>query len=130
MMKFKKIAAISISAISASFASLTFASMPYQNTLGQSSQLTHLAKENKTASLLENNAAFSKDVFNNVGNTSNKKIESYRDNNTLGQSDAVTKSQPYTSLNQDYRDTPKTHMAMAPATFHQVTESPSRPADW
>lgn len=130
MMKFKKIAAISISAISISFASITFASMPYQNTLGQSSQLTHLAKDNKTASLLDNSAAFSKGAFNNAGNTSNKTIESYRDSNTLGQSDAITKSQPYTSLNQDYQGTPKTHMAMAPATFHQVTESPSRPADW
>ncbi|SHM32516.1 hypothetical protein [Vreelandella subglaciescola] len=130
MTKIKKIAAISISAMSVSYASITFASMSYENTLGQSSQLTHLAKEKKTASVLENDTVFSKSAFNNAGNISNKKIESYRDSNTLGQSDAITKSQPYTSLNQEYQDTPKTHIAMAPATFHQVTESPSRPADW
>jgi hypothetical protein len=130
MIKLKKITAISISALGISYASLTFASMPYENTLGQSSQLTHLAKEKKTAGLLESNTVFSKSAFNNAGNISNKKIESYRDSNTLGQSDAITKSQPYTSLNNAYQDTPKTHMAIAPSTFHQLAESPGRPADW
>ncbi|QEA37646.1 hypothetical protein FGL86_00210 [Pistricoccus aurantiacus] len=130
MMSLKQLAAISVSIIGLSSASLALADMPYENKAGQSAQMTHDMQRQNESAASANGTWNKKSQTGNTSHRGNKFVESFRQSNTLGQSDAISKTRPYASLNKNYEPSPKPSLKADTSTYHDNKDRIGRRLDW
>lgn len=99
MSTLSRMAVIGIVAVSFFSATIVLADTRYDNDLGQSAQLSHTVQDQRSHSASIQDGHMEGDK--KMANQENRVVEKFRQRNTLGQSDAMSKTRPYTSLIMD-----------------------------
>ncbi|KGE78564.1 hypothetical protein [Halomonas salina] len=121
--------ALAISLASLSAATSALASPTYENDAGQSAQLTHaMAHQGQDSATATATWSPGDNRYISTGKT--MLVEAFRQDHTLGQSDAVSKSRPYVELARSIQAGPKTSFTVETSTYHDSEDRIGNPLDW